>query len=103
MRMSAEQTFGGHMQGDEPSVSSPEKRSESVTQPLSSSDGSVTSTVDEMNVIAFGPILVKQRKKPAPTLATGRRSRYEPLTAEEDEKTRNKTCTKSCSSRTCTF
>lgn len=41
---------------------------------------------EEVNVIEFGPIKVKPRKRPAPTLATGRRSKYEILTADEEQK-----------------
>jgi len=53
--------------------------------PISSSENSRTS-YDDNETIAFGPIKVKPRKKPAPTLATGRRSKYEILTAEEEQK-----------------
>ena len=38
------------------------------------------------SIIEFGPIKVKQRNKPALTLSTGRRSKYETLTPEEDQK-----------------
>ena len=41
---------------------------------------------EENDVIAFGPIKVRPRKRPAPTLATGRRSKYEILTPEEEQK-----------------
>jgi hypothetical protein len=41
---------------------------------------------DDNETIAFGPIKVKPRKKPAPTLATGRRSKYEILSPEEEQK-----------------
>ena len=41
---------------------------------------------DDNDVIEFGPIKVKPRKKPTPTLATGRRSKYEILGAEEEQK-----------------
>jgi hypothetical protein len=50
-----------------------------------SSENSRTSC-DDNDVIAFGPIKVKPRKKPAPTLATGRRSKYEVLSPEEERK-----------------
>jgi len=53
--------------------------------PISSSDNSRTSC-DDHETIAFGPIKVKPRKKPAPTLATGRRSKYEILTPDEEQK-----------------
>ncbi|CAF1515571.1 unnamed protein product [Adineta steineri] len=52
---------------------------------ISSSENSRTS-YDDNEIIAFGPIKVKPRKKPAPTLATGRRSKYEILTPEEEQK-----------------
>jgi hypothetical protein len=52
---------------------------------ISSSESSRTST-DDNETIAFGPIKVKPRKKPAPTLATGRRSKYEILSPEEEQK-----------------
>lgn len=51
----------------------------------SSSESSQTS-YDDNEIIAFGPIKVKPRKKPAPTLATGRRSKYEVLSPEEEQK-----------------
>jgi hypothetical protein len=51
----------------------------------SSSDHSPRSS-DEKNIIEFGPIKVKPRKKPAPTLATGRRSKYEVLSPEEEQR-----------------
>ena len=41
---------------------------------------------DEFDIIAFGPIKVRPRKKPAPTLATGRRSKYEILSPDEEQK-----------------
>ncbi|CAF5198486.1 unnamed protein product, partial [Rotaria magnacalcarata] len=41
---------------------------------------------DGDDTISFGPIKVKPRKKPAPTLATGRRSKYEILNADEEHK-----------------
>ncbi|CAF4191740.1 unnamed protein product [Rotaria magnacalcarata] len=53
--------------------------------PRSSSESSLTS-FDDNDIIAFGPINVKRRRKPAPTLATGRRSKYEILTPEEAHK-----------------
>ncbi|CAF0986522.1 unnamed protein product [Adineta ricciae] len=52
---------------------------------ISSSENSRTS-FDDNDIIAFGPIKVKPRKKPAPTLATGRRSKYEVLSPEEEQK-----------------
>lgn len=52
---------------------------------VSSSESSRTS-FDDHETIAFGPIKVKPRKKPAPTLATGRRSKYEVLSPEEEMK-----------------
>lgn len=52
---------------------------------ISSSENSRTS-FDDNDTIAFGPIKVKPRKKPAPTLATGRRSKYEVLSPEEEHK-----------------
>ena len=52
---------------------------------ISSSENSRTS-FDDNDTIAFGPIKVKRRKKPAPTLATGRRSKYEILSPEEEQK-----------------
>jgi hypothetical protein len=52
---------------------------------ISSSENSRTS-YDDHETIAFGPIKVKPRKKPAPTLATGRRSKYEILTPDEEQK-----------------
>jgi len=58
---------------------------EIATYPISSSENSFTSC-DDNNIIEFGPIKVKPRKKPAPTLATGRRSKYETLSPEEEEK-----------------
>jgi hypothetical protein len=57
-----------------------------ATYPISSSENSFTSCGDDNNIIEFGPIKVKPRKKPAPTLATGRRSKYETLSPEEEEK-----------------
>ncbi|CAF0927420.1 unnamed protein product [Rotaria sordida] len=53
--------------------------------PICSSEHSRTSC-DDNETISFGPIRVKPRKRPAPTLATGRRSKYEILTAEEEQK-----------------
>lgn len=38
------------------------------------------------DIVEFGPIKVKPRRKPAPTLSTGRRSKYEILTPDEDQK-----------------
>jgi hypothetical protein len=56
-----------------------------ATYPTSSSENSPTSN-DDNEIIEFGPIKVKPRKKPAPTLATGRRSKYEMLSPEEEHK-----------------
>ena len=53
---------------------------------ISSSETSTTSHDDNHDIIEFGPLKIKQRKKPAPTLATGRRSKYEALTPEEEYK-----------------
>ncbi|CAF1255187.1 unnamed protein product [Adineta steineri] len=54
---------------------------------ISSSENSPTSCGgDDNDIIEFGPIKVKPRKKPAPTLATGRRSKYETLSPEEEQK-----------------
>lgn len=53
-----------------------------ISNPISSPETSVTS-VDDNDIIEFGPIKVKRRRKPAPTLATGRRSKYEVLTPDE--------------------
>ena len=86
MRMSSERTSANHDQATGLAVNNDNYGSESSTQPISSPDGSGTSTNEDINVVEFGPIKVKQRKKPAPTLATGRRSRYELLTPEEEEK-----------------
>jgi hypothetical protein len=58
---------------------------DSQYQQGSSSENSAVSA-DDQDVVAFGPIKVKLRKKPAPTLATGRRSRYEILTPDEEKK-----------------
>jgi hypothetical protein len=54
---------------------------------VSSSETSRTSS-DDNDIIVFGPIKVKPRKRPAPTLATGRRSKYEVLTPDEEQKRR---------------
>lgn len=53
---------------------------------VSSSETSTTSHDDHHDIVEFGPLKVKQRKKPAPTLATGRRSKYEALSPEEEYK-----------------
>lgn len=53
-------------------------------QPLSSENS--RASCDDNDIIEFGPIKVKPRKKPAPTLATGRRSKYEVLSADEAQK-----------------
>jgi len=53
-------------------------------QPTSSE--SSRASCDDNDTIEFGPIKVKPRKKPAPTLATGRRSKYEILPADEEQK-----------------
>ncbi|CAF0727444.1 unnamed protein product [Adineta ricciae] len=59
--------------------------SDTIQYHTSSVDTSPTSG-DDNDIIEFGPIKVKPRKKPAPTLATGRRSKYETLTPEEEHK-----------------
>lgn len=59
---------------------------ELATYPLSSSEGSSVSYDDNNDIIEFGPIKVKPRKKPALTLATGRRSKYEVLSPDEEQK-----------------
>ena len=79
-----------HHTGDESrSNSSPvdsrEAQAGSVAQVINSSEASVTS-YDDNEVKEFGPIQVKSRKKPAPTLATGRRSKYEVLNPEAEQK-----------------
>ena len=43
-------------------------------------------SIDQNRVIHFGPIQVRRRSKPAPTLATGRRSKYEILDPDEEQK-----------------
>lgn len=53
---------------------------------VSSPEASTTSHDDYHDIIEFGPLKIKQRKKPAPTLATGRRSKYETLSPEEEYK-----------------
>ncbi|CAF2844982.1 unnamed protein product [Rotaria sp. Silwood2] len=53
--------------------------------PNCSSENSRTS-FDDNETISFGPIKVKPRKRPAPTLATGRRSKYEKLSPAEQQK-----------------
>lgn len=52
---------------------------------ISPSENSFTFS-DDNDIIEFGPIKVKPRKKPAPTLATGRRSKYEVLSPDEHRK-----------------
>jgi len=59
---------------------------EIATYPSCSSEHSSITYDDSHNIIEFGPIKVKPRKKPAPTLATGRRSKYEVLSPEEEQK-----------------
>jgi hypothetical protein len=59
---------------------------EIATYPSSSSEHSSVTYDDSHNIIEFGPIKVKPRKKPALTLATGRRSKYEVLSPEEEQK-----------------
>lgn len=86
MRMSVEQNSENQSQTSGIAVAQDNYFSESSIQPISSPDGSGTSITEDINVVAFGPIKVKHRKKPAPTLATGRRSRYELLSPEEEEK-----------------
>lgn len=56
-----------------------------ASYPRSLSENSYLST-DDHDIIEFGPIKVKPRKKPAPTLATGRRSKYETLSPEDEQK-----------------
>ncbi|CAF1003128.1 unnamed protein product [Didymodactylos carnosus] len=49
----------------------------------------ITSTsfnLKHKDIIEFGPIRVRPRKNPAPTLATGRRSKYDILSPEEEHK-----------------
>ncbi|CAF2711051.1 unnamed protein product [Rotaria sp. Silwood2] len=58
---------------------------ERTPYPRSSSENSFIS-FDDNEIIEFGPIKVKRRKNPAPTLATGRRSKYEILSPEEEQK-----------------
>lgn len=60
--------------------------SEIGNHPIVSSESSTTSYDDNQDIIEFGPIKVKPRKKPALTLATGRRSKYESLSPEEEHK-----------------
>lgn len=52
---------------------------------IATSDTSRTSYEDN-DFMEFGPIKVKPRKRPAPTLATGRRSKYENLPPDEAAK-----------------
>ncbi|UJR33531.1 hypothetical protein I4U23_020975 [Adineta vaga] len=59
--------------------------SDTLQYHTNSVDNSPTS-FDDNDTIEFGPIKVKPRKKPAPTLATGRRSKYETLTPDEEQK-----------------
>ena len=66
-----------------PVSTSSDVKTESIL--VSSSDNSLAS-YDDNDIIEFGPIKVKPRKRPAPTLATGRRSKYEVLTPEEEHK-----------------
>lgn len=56
------------------------------TESISSSDNSTASLDDNHDIIEFGPLKVRQRKKPALTLATGRRSKYETLSPEQEQK-----------------
>ena len=58
---------------------------EPTAYPISSPDTSAAS-IDDGDILEFGPIKVKPRKKPAPTLATGRRSKYEVLSPEEEHR-----------------
>jgi hypothetical protein len=68
------------------SSKSEEILSEIATDPVSLSENSSASYDDNNDIIEFGPIKVKPRKKPAPTLATGRRSKYEVLSPQEEQK-----------------
>ncbi|CAF3394329.1 unnamed protein product [Rotaria socialis] len=70
---------GDHYPTPTPSIAKTEQ------YPIYSSENSRTS-FDGDDTISFGPIKVKPRKKPAPTLATGRRSKYEILNADEEHK-----------------
>src|SRR5579871_23350 len=70
---------GDHHPTPTPSIAQIEQYS------ISSSENSRQS-YDDNETIAFGPIKVKPRKKPAPTLATGRRSKYEILTPDKEQK-----------------
>ena len=58
---------------------------EPTAYPTGSPDTS-TASIDDGDILEFGPIKVKPRKKPAPTLATGRRSKYEILCPEEEQR-----------------
>ena len=80
-----------HGEGQNSTWSSSDNQTEDVpvevgNYPLGSSESSATSYDDNNDIIEFGPIKVKPRKKPALTLATGRRSKYESLTPEEEYK-----------------
>ena len=57
-----------------------------IEQYTASSPEHSRTSYEDIDVIEFGPIKVKPRKKPAPTLATGRRSKYEILTPDEERK-----------------
>ena len=85
MGMSTPDCANGHPRSSSSFFEREAARAESITQPISSPDASVTS-FDDNGINAFGPIQVKTRRKPAPTLATGRRSKYEILTPEEERK-----------------
>jgi hypothetical protein len=78
-----------HVEGQDPTSNSSIIKTEDfppeVSYSISSSENSPTSN-DDNDIIEFGPIKVKPRKKPAPTLATGRRSKYEMLSPEEEHK-----------------
>jgi hypothetical protein len=80
-----------HGEGQSSSWSPTDNQTEDIplemgNHPVGSSESSTTSYDDNHDIIEFGPIKVKPRKKPAPTLATGRRSKYEPLSPEEEYK-----------------
>jgi hypothetical protein len=69
-----------------PNSKTDESPPEVANYSISSSENSPTFYDDNNDIIEFGPIIVKRRKKPAPTLSTGRRSRYEVLSPEEEYK-----------------
>jgi len=83
--MNKPQSVDQHLTLNPSVVKTEESPPELTPYTVSSSENSATS-FDDNDVIEFGPIKVKPRKKPAPTLATGRRSKYEILTPEEEHK-----------------